>query len=160
MNKNILVLVEPEIPYNTGNIARSCVITGTPLHLVRPLGFQLTDHYIKRAGMDYWEDVDLTIWDSLEDFEEFMEDKAKEGYGVIYASTKGHQSLGDLHAQEPQVMLFGAESRGLPVDFMKKHPKRVYRIPMKSDQRSLNLSNSAAIVLYEVLRQQDYPGLV
>ena len=158
-NSNIVVLVEPEIPYNTGNIARTCVITNTPLHLVRPFGFQLTDHYIKRAGMDYWDQVNLKIWDSLDAFIPFMEEKAKEGSHIVYATTKAKQSTGDLKVTGPTILLFGKESAGLPEPFLFQHPERCYRIPMDDKQRSLNLSNSQAILLYEVLRQQGFPGL-
>nr|WP_072514917.1 tRNA (cytidine(34)-2'-O)-methyltransferase [Ndongobacter massiliensis] len=158
-NKNIVVLVEPEIPYNTGNIARTCVSTHTALHLVRPYGFHLTNRYIKRAGMDYWPHVDLTEWDSLEEFCPFMEARVQEGYDVVYATTKGRKTLGDLQISGPAILLFGKESAGLPAWLREAHPERCIRIPMYAQERSLNLSNSQAIVLYEVLRQQGYPDL-
>ena len=161
MKKNILVLVEPEMPANTGNIARTCVITNTALHLVRPLGFQLTDRYIKRAGMDYWEQLDLTVWDSLEEFLPFMEEHVKDGYRAFYATTKGrirHDEMG-LTPQIPWMILCGKESAGLPAFLREQHPERCFRIPMDPSQRSLNLSNAAAIMVYEALRQQGWPNL-
>ena len=158
--KNIIVLVEPDIPYNTGNIGRTCVIADAELHLVKPLGFSLADKYIKRSGMDYWEDVDLKVWDNLEEFSMFMEKEIASGnYQVIYCTTKTSQTLAELKVEKPCIIIFGSESRGLPEDFLFKNPERCYRIPMSENYRSLNLSNSEAIVLYEVLRQQGYPGL-
>lgn len=156
---NIVALIEPEIPYNTGNIARTCVATGTPLHLVKPLGFEISDKYVKRAGLDYWYDVDLTVWESFDMFGAFMEARAAEGYEVIYATTKSGRTLDGLSATRPCLMLFGKETAGLPEPFLRAHPERGVRIPMAASYRSLNLSNAVAIVLYEVLRQQGYPGL-
>lgn len=159
MAKNHIVLIEPEIPYNTGNIARTCVVTGTALHLVRPFGFRLTSQQIARAGMDYWDKVDLTIWDSWQEFVEHACALEKEGTEVLYIETRTPRSLGDLKAMDSVMMVFGSESKGLPHAMMDRNQERCMRIPMLPGSRSLNLSNSAAIVLYEVLRQQDYPGL-
>lgn len=159
MQKNWVVLVEPEIPYNTGNIARTCVITGTELHLVKPFGFELSDKYLKRAGLDYWQDVDLHIWENLEEFLPVMEARAQEGAQIIYSTTKARQHLGQLQVSAPCIMLFGKETAGLPEDLLFSRPERCFRIPMTGAYRSLNLSNAEAIVLYEVLRQQGYPGL-
>ncbi|MDD7543829.1 MAG: tRNA (cytidine(34)-2'-O)-methyltransferase [Peptoniphilaceae bacterium] len=160
MKKNSIVLIEPEIPYNTGNIARTCVITDTALHLVRPFGFQLTDHYIRRSGMDYWEKTDLTIWDSLDEFIAHMEEEAENGAHICYIETGAIRRIDQIEAGNPVMLLFGKESKGLPKSLLDAHPERCYRIPMAPDQRSLNLSNSAAIALFEVLRQQGYPGLI
>lgn len=159
MEKNWVVLVEPEIPYNTGNIARTCVITDTELHLVKPFGFELSDKYLKRAGLDYWQDVDLHIWESLDEFLPAMEERAAEHYRIIYATTKAERHLGQLKIDGPCIILFGKETAGLPEDLLFAHPDRCVRIPMSGAYRSLNLSNAEAIVLYEVLRQQGYPGL-
>ncbi len=158
--QNIIALIEPEIPYNTGNIARTCVATGTALHLVKPLGFELTDKYLKRAGLDYWDDVDLTLWDNFAVFKEFLEEQVQNGYYPIYATTKAKRHMGHLAvAGRPAILLFGKETAGLPEDFLAAHPERCFRIPMAGDYRSLNLSNAEAILLYEVLRQQGFPGL-
>lgn len=159
MAKNHLVLIEPEIPYNTGNIARTCVVTGSALHLVRPFGFRLTSRQIERAGMDYWDKVDVTIWDSWQEFATFADEKEGTGTQILYVETRTPRSLGDLVASGEVMMVFGSESSGLPQAMMDAHPERLLRIPMLPGQRSLNLSNSAAIVLYEVLRQQGYEGL-
>ncbi|MDD7592845.1 MAG: tRNA (cytidine(34)-2'-O)-methyltransferase [Peptoniphilaceae bacterium] len=157
--KNAIALISPEIPYNTGNIARTCVVTDTALHLVRPLGFQLTDRLIRRSGMDYWDDVDLTVWDSLEAFAEYADEVAAAGTQVLYVETRTPRSIGDLVVSGPVLSVFGQESKGIPEDFMAAHPERLIRIPMRPGSRSLNLSNSAAIVLFEVLRQQGYPHM-
>ncbi len=157
--KNIVVLVEPEIPYNTGNIARTCVSTNTALHLVEPLGFSIDSKQVKRAGLDYWEEVELEVWPSFEDFKVFLEKAVEDGYQAIYATTKADRHLGDLEVSGPCIILFGKETAGLPEDFILENPQRGIRIPMFDTYRSLNLSNSEAIVLYEVLRQQNYPGL-
>ncbi|MDO5733530.1 MAG: tRNA (cytidine(34)-2'-O)-methyltransferase [Eubacteriales bacterium] len=159
--KNIIALIEAEIPYNTGNIARTCVATGSALHLVKPLGFELSDKHLKRAGLDYWYDVDLTLWESFAEFKVFLEAEVESGYFPIYATTKAKQHLGALKLEaKPAIILFGKETAGLPEDFLLEHPERCYRIPMLKDTRSLNLSNAEAIILYEVLRQQGFAGLV
>lgn len=159
IRKNIVVLVEPEIPYNTGNIARTCVVTNTELHLVKPLGFDISSKMVKRAGLDYWYDVDLTVWENFEEFKQFLEEKAEDGYNIIYVETDAPRTIGELKVDRECILLFGKETKGLPKDFLKEYPERWYRIPMYSEYRSLNLSNSEAIVLYEVLRQQGYPDM-
>lgn len=161
MKKNIIALDSPDIPFNTGNIGRTCVATNTELHLIRPLGFSISDKYVKKAGMDYWPHVDLHVWDSLDEFMQFAEEKAKnEGFKIIYLSTKSDKNFTQLDVGSgPCIMLFGSESTGLDEDFMREHPERCYRIPMYADTRCLNLSNSAAITVYEVLRQEGYPNL-
>lgn len=159
--KNAIVLVEPEIHANTGNVSRTCVVTGTALHLVKPLGFSLEDKHLKRAGLDYWPDLDLTVWESLEEFEAFMEEEVRSGVRVFYGSTKGSQRLDEMNIlpQEPVMLICGKETAGLPEPFLAAHPERCVRLPMGPKYRSLNLSNAAAILLYEALRQQGYPGL-
>lgn len=157
--KNAIALISPEIPYNTGNIARTCVVTHTALHLIRPLGFQLTDRHIRRSGMDYWDEVDLTVWDSLAEFSDFADREAAHGTEVLYIETRTPRSIGKLTVTGSVLAVFGRESKGIPPEFMAAHPERLVRIPMCSGSRSLNLSNSAAIVLYEVLRQQGYPEM-
>lgn len=159
MNKNMIVLVQPEIPYNTGNVARTCVVSDSRLGLVRPLGFQLTSKLIKKAGMDYWPQVDLTTWDSLEDFEKDMVRMEEEGYRVLIIESTTDRILGRVEVDGPVLLIFGSESHGLPQDFLDRHADKVVRIPMRKTERSLNLSNAVAIALYEALRQQGYPGL-
>ncbi len=159
MNKNMIVLVQPEIPYNTGNVARTCVVSDSRLGLVRPLGFQLTSKLIKKAGMDYWPQVDLTTWDSLEDFEEAMVRMEEEGYRILIIESTTDRTLGQVEVDGPVLLIFGSESHGLPQDFLDRHADKVVRIPMRKTERSLNLSNAVAIALYEALRQQGYPGL-
>lgn len=159
MNKNMIVLVQPEIPYNTGNVARTCVVSDSRLGLVRPLGFQLTSKLIKKAGMDYWPQVDLTTWDSLEDFEKAMVRMEEEGYQILIIESTTDRTLGQIAVDRPVLLIFGSESQGLPQDFLDRHADKVVRIPMRKTERSLNLSNAVAIALYEALRQQGYPGL-
>lgn len=151
-----IVLVEPEIPPNTGNIARSCAATGAALHLVKPLGFSTDDRSLKRAGLDYWPYVDVTIHESLE---EFME--KHRGRRMFLATTKGKMLYSDVKFQDEDMILFGKETAGLPRDFIEAHREFSIRIPMSEDTRlrSLNLSNSASIVLFEALRQMGFPGL-
>lgn len=149
-----IVLFEPEIHSNTGNIARTCAITGARLHLIKPLGFSLDDKYLKRAGLDYWEYLDLSIY---ENYIEFLE-KNKEARLYFY-STKGEVSYTDKKYQEEDYLVFGPETRGLPLEMMKPHWENVCKIPMGEKFRSLNLSNAVAIVLYEALRQGDFKGL-
>lgn len=151
-----IVLVEPEIPPNTGNIARSCAATGAALHLVKPLGFSTDDRSLKRAGLDYWPYVDVTIHESLE---EFME--KHRGRRMFLATTKGKMLYSDVKFQDEDMILFGKETAGLPRDFIEAHREFSIRIPMSEDTRlrSLNLSNSVSIVLFEALRQMGFPGL-
>ena len=161
-----IVLHEPEIPYNTGNIGRTCVITGTRLHLIRPFGFLLNDKMVKRAGLDYWDKLDVTEHDTVECFYKYMEEEA-ESKGLteeqkprlFYATTKGKHRYTDVEFHDGDYIMFGRESAGIPEEILAEHPEDCIRIPMMPEERSLNLSNSAAIVLYEALRQLDFPGL-
>jgi tRNA (cytidine/uridine-2'-O-)-methyltransferase len=149
-----IVLVEPEIPANTGNISRTCAATGTHLHLVRPLGFQTDDKTLKRAGLDYWHSVKLTYHDS---FDEVLE--AYKGHRFFFASTKAKNRYTDFTFQDGDFFVFGKETKGLPEELLKQHPETLLRLPMSDAVRSLNLSNSAAIMLYEGLRQTGFAGL-
>ncbi|MGM0420506.1 MAG: tRNA (uridine(34)/cytosine(34)/5-carboxymethylaminomethyluridine(34)-2'-O)-methyltransferase TrmL [Bacillota bacterium] len=152
MNLNV-VLVEPRIPQNTGNIARTCAVTDSALHLVKPLGFSLDDKYLKRAGLDYWDELDIHIYESLSDFlDKHRQDK------LYLFSTKAKYNYTDKKYEGDEYLLFGKETAGLPENFMKEHIKDTLRIPMKDHARSLNLANSVAIVLYEAYRQLDFPG--
>jgi tRNA (cytidine/uridine-2'-O-)-methyltransferase len=150
----IVVLVHPEIPQNTGNIARTCAATGCRLHLVRPLGFAVTDRHLKRAGLDYWSNVDLVFHDSLGDF------LAQHGTQRLWlATTKGTRTPDQAEFADGDWLVFGRETAGLPADLLASYPGQLVRIPMKPGARSLNLSNAAAILVYEALRQQGWPGL-
>lgn len=151
-----IVLVEPEIPQNTGNIARTCVATGTKLHLVEPLGFQIDDRQLKRAGLDYWFDLDLVLWPNLETLLRQTNSQTM----IYYATTKGGQAYCEPEFPDNVMLVFGKETRGLPESLLLAHPERCLRIPMQTGQRSLNLSNAVAIMTYEVLRQQGFPGLM
>ncbi len=151
---NNIVLLEPEIPANTGNIGRTCVATGTRLHLIEPLGFSLSEKALKRAGMDYWPQLDVTTYVDYEDF------LAKNpGANIFYATTKARQIYSDVSYPDGCYLMFGKESAGIPEELLKEHPDRCVRIPMMGETRSLNLSNSAAIVLYEALRQQGFANM-
>ena len=154
MAKLNIVLVEPEIPQNTGNIARTCAATGASLHLVRPLGFSVSDKALKRAGLDYWHMLDITYYDDLNDFFE----KTKGGK-YFYFSTKGTHRHSDAEYPDNCYIVFGRETKGLPEELLMKNPETTVRIPMIDEARSLNLSNSVAIAVYEILRQWDYPLL-
>lgn len=149
-----IVLVEPEIPQNTGNIVRTCAVTGAVLHLVKPLGFAIEDRYLKRAGLDYWHLLDIRYHESLDDF--FKVNPTGDFY---FCSTKASNTYTEVHYTENSFLFFGKETAGLPVSLLARHHERCIRIPMKSEARSLNLSNSVAIVLYEALRQLDFSGL-
>lgn len=149
-----IVLHEPEIPQNTGNIVRTCVATGSKLHLIKPLGFSVEDKYLKRAGLDYWKDADITYYESYEDFLE----KAKPSR-VIMATTKAHQVYSDFKYEDGDYIMFGKESAGIPEEILVENEETCVRIPMIGDIRSLNLSNSVAIMVYDALRQQDFKGL-
>lgn len=149
-----IVLFEPEIPSNTGNIGRTCVATGTRLHLIEPLGFRLNEKAIQRAGMDYWKDLDVTTYLNYEDF------LAKNPGAKIYmATTKARQTYADVQYEEDCYIMFGKESAGIPEEILVKHPDTAIRIPMNESIRSLNLANSVAIVLYEALRQQGFANM-
>lgn len=154
MAKLNIVLVEPEIPQNTGNIARTCAATGASLHLVRPLGFYIDDKKLKRAGLDYWHLLDITYYDDLNDFLE----KTKGGRYFLF-STKGTHIYSDAEYPDNCYIIFGKETKGLPEEFLMQYPESTVRIPMIDEARSLNLSNSVAIATYEVLRQWNYPQL-
>lgn len=151
-----IVLVEPEIPPNTGNIARTCAATGTHLHLVKPLGFSIDDKHLKRAGLDYWPFVTLSVHESLDDFMKEYEDTT-----MYLATTKGGMRHTDVQYKDGDMILFGRETAGLPRDFIAAHEEKAIRIPMSADTRlrSLNLANCANIILFEALRQLDFPGL-
>ena len=149
-----VVLIEPEIPQNTGNIARTCAATGSELHLVKPLGFKLEDKYLKRAGLDYWPLVKVHVH---EDFAQVLEQHP--GAPFFYASTKAPRSYAQVSYPEDAFLVFGKESRGLPENLLGRVYDRCIRIPMVPGARSLNLSNSVAIVVYEALRQQGFAGL-
>lgn len=148
-----IVLVEPEIPQNTGNIARTCACTNTRLHLVRPLGFDTSEKALKRAGLDYWDKVEIIYYDSLSDFM-----SRHVGDVMFYATTKVKQSYTDVEFPDECYILFGKETKGLPEELIFSDYERAVRIPMYGALRSLNLSNSVAIVLYEALRQNDFFG--
>ena len=149
-----IVLVEPEIPQNTGNIARTCAATGAKLHLIKPLGFELSDKYLKRAGLDYWHMMTCEVHESWADFL-----AANPGAALHFASTKAPRSYSDAAYGPDDCLVFGKETKGLDEELLAAHYDRCVRIPMVPDARSLNLSNSVAIVLYEALRQQGFPGL-
>ena len=146
-----IVLFEPEIPANTGNIGRTCVATGTRLHLIEPLGFSLSEKALKRAGMDYWKDLDVTTYVNWEDFCQ-KNPNAK----IYYATTKARHVYSEVNYESDCYIMFGKESAGIPEEILKEHPDTCVRIPMLGDTRSLNLSNSVAIVLYEALRQNAF----
>ena len=151
MAKLNIVLYEPEIPSNTGNIGRTCVATGTRLHLIEPLGFRLNVKAIKRAGMDYWSDLDVTTYVN---YEEFLEKNP--GAKIYMATTKSRQTYTEVSYEPDCYIMFGKESAGIPEEILVKHPDTCVRIPMIGETRSLNLSNSVAIVLYEALRQNNF----
>ncbi|MGF6906894.1 tRNA (cytidine(34)-2'-O)-methyltransferase [Fusobacterium sp. PH5-44] len=146
-----IVLLNPEIPYNTGNIGRTAVLTNTKIHLIKPLGFSLDEKNVKRAGLDYWHLVDITIWDSYEDFINKNSD-----INIYYATTKTDKKYSDISFKENDYIMFGPESRGIPNSILDKNRDKCITIPMIDMGRSLNLSNAAAIILYEGLRQQNF----
>ena len=154
MSLNI-VLVEPEIPYNTGSIARTCVLTNTCLHLIRPLGFRVDDKYLKRAGLDYWHLVDINYYDSFDEL------KMKYSNGdFYYATTKAENLYSDLSYKDNSFFVFGKETKGLSPEILKDNMERAIKIPMKQgSKRSLNLSNTANIIIYEALKQLGFPSL-
>lgn len=150
-----IVLHEPEIPANTGNIGRSCVATGARLHLIEPLGFSLSEKALKRAGMDYWSKLDVTVY---EDFEDFL--NRNPDAKIYMATTKSKQTYADVSYEDNCYIMFGKESAGIPEEILLDYKETAIRIPMLPDIRSLNLSNSVAIVLYEAMRQQGFSGLM
>ena len=149
-----IVLHEPQIPQNCGNIARTCAATGSILHLIRPLGFDISDKAVKRAGLDYWHLVDVRVYDGLEDF--FAKNDVRELWCL---STKAPRSYAQATFTDGCYLMFGKETKGLPEDFLAQHEKSCIRLPMRSEARSLNLSNAVAVTVYEALRQLDFAGL-
>lgn len=156
MPKLHLVLCEPQIPQNTGNISRTCAVTGAALHLIKPYGFTITDKQLKRAGLDYWDKLELFEYENLADFMQEHENDL-----VYFFTTKSRTCFSDVtYPQDRDVyLMFGREDAGLPEELLAAHPKTAVRIPMRPTLRSLNLSNSAAIAAYEVLRQWEYPEM-
>ena len=154
MAKINIVLHEPEIPQNTGNIARTCAATGAALHLIRPLGFAIDDRKLKRAGLDYWHQLDITYYDGLDDF--YAKNPEAE---VYYFSTKAPHLYTEIEYPNPVYIMFGKETKGLPEDLLYNNPDRCVRLPMREGLRSLNLSNSVAIAVYEILRQGNFEDL-
>ena len=149
-----IALIEPEIPQNTGNIARTCAATGTVLHLVRPFGFTITDRHLKRAGLDYWDKLEIHYYDNLEEFLE-----RQKVAPLYFFTTKAPRTHCDLRYPDGAILVFGKESAGLPEWLLAQHPDTCVRIPMRESLRSLNLSNAAAIAVYEALRQQNFAQL-
>ena len=149
-----IVLLEPEIPQNTGNIGRTCCATGTKLHLIEPMGFRINEKSLKRAGMDYWDDLDVTIYDCYNDFVE-QNPNAK----IWYATTKAPKRYSDVEFGPDDYIMFGKESAGIPEEILIEYSDTCIRIPMLPTIRSLNLSNSVSIVLYEALRQQNFESM-
>ena len=148
-----IVLLEPEIPANTGNIGRSCVCTGSRLHLIRPLGFEVNDKMIRRAGLDYWKDLNVQIYD---DFADFLRRNPDSKGRLFMATTKARQTYADVSFRDGDYIMFGKESAGIPEEILVQYEPQCIRIPMAEDCRSLNLSNSVSIVLYEALRQNGF----
>ncbi len=153
MNNLNIVLVEPQIPQNTGNIARTCAVTGARLHLIRPFGFEITDKNLKRAGLDYWDKLDISYYDNIEDFYE------KNCGSYYYFTTKGRNVYSDIEYPDNCYIFFGREDKGIDEKILYENDDSCVRIPMRNNLRSLNLSNSVAIAVYEILRQWDFPDL-
>lgn len=149
-----VVLVEPEIPQNTGNIVRTCAATGCTLHLVRPLGFDVSDKALKRAGLDYWHFVDIRYYDCFEEVE-----KAYPAARFYFFTTKGRKIYSDAAFEEGDFLVFGKETKGLPEELLLRHPDACLRVPMLKNLRSLNLSNTVALAVYEGLRQNGFRGM-
>lgn len=156
MKKINIVMVEPEIPQNTGNVARTCACTGARLHLVKPLGFEIDDKKMKRAGLDYWNSLDITYYDNLAQFLEIHKDDMDKMY---FFTTKGQKRHSDVQYPDGAYLVFGKETKGLPEELLHDNYQNAVRIPMREQLRSLNLSNSICVAVYEVLRQWDYDGL-
>lgn len=154
LNRLNIVLVEPEIPQNTGNIARTCAATGARLHIIEPMGFKIDDKKLKRAGLDYWYLLDITYYPSIEDF------FSKNDGNYYFFTTKGKHIYSDVEFSGDTYIIFGKETKGLPEELLKQHPEQCLRVPMISDARSLNLSNTVALATYEVLRQWNFEGLL
>jgi tRNA (cytidine/uridine-2'-O-)-methyltransferase len=149
-----IVLVEPEIPGNTGNIARLCAATGCELHLVKPLGFSIEDRYLKRAGLDYWHLVKVHIHENFYEVQQLYQ-----GHNFYFNTTKASKRHSDITYRADDLLVFGKETAGLPMELLNAFPDNCVRVPMLEDARSLNLSNTVAIAVYEALRQQGFPGL-
>lgn len=149
-----IVFLNPEIPTNTGNIGRTCVLTNTKLHLIKPLGFSLEDKYIKKGGLDYWEKVQLFIWEDFDHF--YKENIENKDANLYFATTKTNQKYSDVKFQKNDFIMFGPESRGIPEEILNKYKEYNITIPMIPMGRSINLANSASIILYEALRQNDF----
>lgn len=154
MSELNIVLVEPEIPQNTGNIARTCAATGARLHIVKPMGFEIDDKKLKRAGLDYWYLLDLTYYENMNDFFE-----RNKGGNFFFFTTKAQRTHSDVSYTDKSYLIFGKETKGLPEELLLEHPEECVRIPMIDEARSLNLSNAVAIGTYEALRQLGYPTL-
>ncbi len=149
-----IVLLEPEIPENTGNIGRTCVVTGSSLHLIKPLGFIIDDKHLKRAGLDYWPRLDLHMYEDYGDFCSKNPDAR-----VYYATTKGRHIYSEAKFGQNDFIMFGRESRGIPEEILVEHPDECIRIPMMGEERSINLGNSVSIILFEALRQNGFAGM-
>ena len=154
MPKIHIVLLEPEIPQNTGNIARTCAATGASLHLIKPMGFTVDDKKLKRAGLDYWDKLDITYYEGLDDFTQKHPDAP-----TYYFTTKARNLYTEISYPDEVYIMFGKESAGLPESLLVQHPDTAVRLPMREGLRSLNLSNTVAIAVYEILRQHDFAGL-
>ena len=152
-----IVLHEPEIPQNTGNIARTCAATGASLHIIRPMGFNIDDKKLKRAGLDYWDKLDITYYDS---YEHFLSERPLAKTNTYYFSTKAPHSYTEIEYPDDVYIMFGKETKGIPEDILYDNKDYCVRIPMRDTIRSLNLSNSAAIAVYEIIRQKGFDGLI
>ena len=156
MKKLNIVLYTPEIPQNTGNISRTCAVTGAALHIIRPTGFEISDRTLKRAGLDYWDKLEVFYYDSYADFISKVGDDAP----LFFFSSKGEKYYTEPSYPDCAYIVFGCETRGLPAELIRENLHRTYRLPMRATLRCLNLSNAVAIVAYEVLRSWDFEGLV
>lgn len=154
MKRLNIVLVEPQIPQNTGNISRTCAVTGAALHLIKPYGFEITDKHLKRAGLDYWDKLEICEYENLDEFFE-----RNKGESFFYFTTKGKNLYSDVSYPDNAFILFGREDKGLDETLLYNNKESCVRIPMRPELRSLNLSNSVAIATYEILRQWDFPDL-
>ena len=158
-----IVLLEPEIPQNTGNIGRTCVASGSSLHLIEPMGFRITEKQVRRAGLDYWDRLNLTIHDSYRDFKKDFKKKTESSQGrkprIWMATTKARRTYSEVEYHPGDYIMFGKESAGIPEEILVEHEEDCIRIPMIGDIRSLNLGNSVAIVLYEALRQNHFTDM-
>ena len=153
MYKLNIVLAEPQIPQNTGNISRTCAVTGASLHLIKPFGFEISDRHLKRAGLDYWDKLDIFYYENFNDFYE------KNLGNFYYFTTKGINIHSEIKYPDSAYIIFGREDKGLPEELLRENISRTVRIPMRGELRSLNLSNSVAVAAYEILRQWGYPEL-